>query len=65
MDGAGGERQQGEGESASETSDNVGGVRGCDIQSGPAYGIMNEEDDESDEEGGASEEQVALGGEGR
>lgn len=53
------ERQQGEGESASETCENVGGVKGYDVQSGPAHYFMTEES-----EGGASEEQVPLRPEG-
>lgn len=50
------ERQQGEGESASETSEQMGGVGG--LQLSPTYFNMKEEEEESDEEeeGRASEE---------
>ncbi|XP_068166373.1 regulator of G-protein signaling 3 isoform X2 [Antennarius striatus] len=56
------ERQQGEGESASETSENVGGVGGRGLQLSPHhFNMMEEEEEESDddnddEEGGRSEE---------
>lgn len=58
------ERQQGEGESASETSENVGGVRGHDIQPGSAHCLMKGDEEESDEEGGATERQVPFRAEG-
>lgn len=58
------ERQQGEGESASETSEHVGGARGHDIQLGSAHCLMKEEDEEESDEGGATEEQVPFRAEG-
>lgn len=54
------EREQGEGESASETSENVRGVRGRDIQSASAHCIMKEDEEESDKGGGSTEEQGAF-----
>ncbi|KAM8760934.1 regulator of G-protein signaling 3-like isoform 1-T1 [Acanthopagrus schlegelii] len=53
------ERQQGEGESASETSENVGGVVGRSLQLSLHHFNMKEEEEESDEEeekGGDAEE---------
>lgn len=55
------ERQQGEGESASETSESVGGVGGRGLLLSPHHFNMKEEDedvsyeDEEEEEGGAEE----------
>lgn len=54
------ERQQGEGESASETSENTGGVGGRRLLLGPYHFNMKEEQeeeesDEDEEEGGAEE----------
>lgn len=54
------ERQQGEGESASETSENVGGVGGRGLQLSPHHfnmkGEEGEESDEEEEQGGGPEE---------
>lgn len=55
------ERQQGEGESASETSENVGGVGGRGFLLSPHHFNMkeeeeSEEDDDDEEEGGGAEE---------
>uniref|UniRef100_H3C9V7 Uncharacterized protein n=1 Tax=Tetraodon nigroviridis TaxID=99883 RepID=H3C9V7_TETNG len=58
------ESQQGEGESASETLESVAGVRGHDIQLGPAHCIMKEDGEKSNEEGGATGEQVPFRAEG-
>nr|XP_020450774.1 regulator of G-protein signaling 3-like isoform X2 [Monopterus albus] len=50
------ERQQGEGESCSETSENIGGVGGCGLQIGSHHFNMKEEEEgeiaEDEEEGG-------------
>lgn len=64
LDAAVEERQQGEGESSSETSESVGGVRGHDTQSGSPHCIMKEDEGESDEEGAATGEQIPLRAEG-
>lgn len=54
------ERQQGEGESASETSENVGGVGGQGLLLSPYHFDMKEEEeeksDEEEEDGGGAEE---------
>ena len=51
------ERQQGEGESASETSENVGGVVGRSLQlSLHQFNMKGEESDEEEEKGGDAEE---------
>lgn len=50
------ERQQGEGESASETSENVGGVGGRGFLLSPHHFNMEEESSEDEEgEGGVEE----------
>lgn len=55
------ERQQGEGESASETSENVGGVGGQGLQFSTNY-FNNKEGEETDEEedGGGSQEFISM-----
>lgn len=55
------ERQQGEGESASETSENVGGVGGRGFLLSPHHFNMKEEEEEEsseDEEEGRGAEEV-------
>lgn len=60
------ERQQGEGESASETSENVGGVKGHDFHLSPAHLNMKEEEEsERDEEEGGSTEEISFRPEGQ
>lgn len=55
------ERQQGEGESASETSENVGGVGGQGFQFSPNYFNMKEgEETDEEEDGGGSEEFISM-----
>lgn len=50
------ERQQGEGESASETSENMGGVWGRGLHFSPLHFNMQEEEEtDEEEEGGACE----------
>ncbi|KAM4577671.1 regulator of G-protein signaling 3-like isoform 2-T2 [Odontesthes bonariensis] len=49
------ERQQGEGESASETSENVGGVGGRGLLLRPRPFNMKEEESDDEEEGGGAE----------
>jgi len=50
------ERQQGEGESASETSENVGGVGGRGLMLSPHHFNMKDGEEESDEEEGGGAE---------
>lgn len=55
------ERQQGEGESASESSENVGGVGGRGLQFSPHHFNMKEEEQsDGEEEGGGSEEFIST-----
>lgn len=55
------ERQQGEGESASETTENVGGVGGQGLQFSPHYFNMKEgEETDEEEDGGGSEEFIST-----
>lgn len=55
------ERQQGEGESASETSEYVGGIWGQGIELGPHHFTMKEEEESDDEEqGGDSEVFISM-----
>lgn len=50
------ERQQGEGESASETSENVGGVGGRGFLLSPHhFNVPEESSEDKEEEGGAEE----------
>lgn len=53
------ERQQGEGESASETSENMGGVWGRGLHFSPLHFNMQEEETDEEEEGGAHEELIS------
>lgn len=50
------ERQQGEGESASDTSEYVGGIVGRGIDLSPHHFTMKEEEESDDEEQGADSE---------
>lgn len=55
------ERQQGEGESASETSEYVGGIGGRGIELSPHHFTMKEEEESDDEEqGGDSEVFISM-----
>lgn len=56
------ERQQGEGESASETSENVGGVGGRGFLLSPHHFNMKEEEEEESNEDEDEEEEEEGGG---
>lgn len=64
MEGVVEEHQQGEGASASETLENVGRVKGHDIQSGPTHYFMKQKDEKKNDRGGATEEQVSISSKG-